>query len=529
MKGQDAAKERSAITGRAAVVALGTLTSRLLGLLRDMVLAASFQRSATDAWLIAWQIPNVLRQILAEGAVQTSVLPTLSGLKEKGDQEAARFYRAFSGLMLSVLILVSALGTFFAPQLVQLFASGFAERPGQLERTVELTRWVFPYIFFMGLSALGLAALNTHRRFVVSSFAPALLNVSFLLCCAALPGYFAERGIQRIFAMVCGGLLGGLLQVLAQLPSLRAIGYLKWPSFDWGHPGVRTALSRLAPSLLGIGVYFIDVVVGRRMLSSLGEGAVTYFSYGLRLCDFSQGIFVMALSSATLPSLASFAAQGRKDELSETLGYSLRLSLFVGVAATAFSVVLAEPLVATVFERGAFDAQDTSETVVALRAQGWGIFLVAGVRQLVIAFFALGKTLVPVMVAVVDLAVFYAVGSLLSAHYGHVGVSWAVTAARVCQFLLLWVALLRFVPHWSESKLLVGLAKTCASAVSASAGCGVVLWLLKQSTLSLLQQPVVQLLAAGFSFMLTFLACASLVRSEELKALVAPLLRRLGR
>src|SRR5690606_24569505 len=215
------------------------------------------------------------------------------------------------------------------------------------------------------------------RRFVVTSFAPALLNVSFLVFALVLPGILGANGKEEILAMAFGGLAGGALQVVAQWPSLKAIGYLTLPSFEFSHPAVREALKRLAPTLLGLGVYSIDVMVGRRMLSELEEGSVTYFSYALRLCDFSQGIFIMALSSATLPSLATFVGRGQLTEVAQTLAFSLRLALFVGVAATVASVVLAEPIVAIVFERGQFSAQDTTETAHAFMAQGLGIFLVA--------------------------------------------------------------------------------------------------------------------------------------------------------
>jgi putative peptidoglycan lipid II flippase len=193
------------------------------------------------------------------------VLPVLSQIKEQqGDEAAERFFRAMRGLSLCLLVLVSLLGVLFAPFLVDLFAAGFKSRPGQFERTVNLTRWVFPYIFLMGTAALGVAALNTYRRFVVTSFAPALLNISFLAFCLALPGWLGAHGKERILAMAFGGLAGGALQVVAQWPSLKAIGYLKLPSLEWNHPGVREAFRRLAPTFLGMGVYFVDVMVGRR-------------------------------------------------------------------------------------------------------------------------------------------------------------------------------------------------------------------------------------------------------------------------
>ncbi|MCA9639187.1 MAG: hypothetical protein KC492_00800, partial [Myxococcales bacterium] len=258
-------EERRQITGRAGVVAAGTLASRGLGLVRDQVLAGIFTRAETDAFFVAFLLPNVLRQLLAEGAVQTAVLPVLAETREKqGEAEARRFFRAMRGLSLTILVVVSVAGVLGAPYLVELFAGGYHQYPGQFERTVTLARWVFPYIFFMGTAALGVAALNTYRRFVATSFAPALLNVAFIFFALALPGWLGASGYERILAMAFGALIGGVLQVIAQWPSLRAIGYFERPSFDFRHPGVRQALKRMGPVLIGVGVYYVDVILARR-------------------------------------------------------------------------------------------------------------------------------------------------------------------------------------------------------------------------------------------------------------------------
>jgi len=309
-------EERRNITGRATIVAAGTLLSRVLGLARESVFAAVFSRAATDAFFVAFLIPNVLRQLLAEGAVQSSVLPVLAQTREqKGDQAARDLFRALRGLSLLVLVVVSIAGIAAAPLLVDLFAGGFRQHAGQYERTVQLTRWIFPYIFFIGTFSLGVAALNLHRRFVATSFAPALLNVAFIGCAALLPGWLGARGHDRILAAAVGALLGGALQVVAQWPSLRRIGYFELPRLELSHPGVREVLRRMAPVLVGLGVYYVDTVLARRFLSDLEIGAQSWFAWALRLCDFPQGIFVLALQTATLPSLALLFARGEREGL----------------------------------------------------------------------------------------------------------------------------------------------------------------------------------------------------------------------
>ncbi len=519
-------EERRRITGRAGIVAAGTLMSRILGLGRDQVLAAIFSRAATDAFFVAFTIPNVLRQLLAEGAVQNAVLPVLTKTREQeGDQAARELFRALRGLSLTILIAVSIAGVIFAPELVSLFAAGFKDQPGQFERTVEVTRWVFPYIFFMGTAALGVAALNVHKRFVVTSFAPGLLNIAFIVCALVLPGWLGAQGKERILAMAVGALVGGALQVIAQWPSLKKIGYFSTPRLAFSHPGVREALRRMGPVLVGLGVYYIDVVLARRFLSELDVGAQSYFGWALRLCDFPQGIFVMALSTATLPSLALLAARGEHDEVGKTFAYGMRLALFVGLAATALFVALAEPIVVLIFQRGEFDAVASHETAKALAAQGLGIWMVAAVRQLVAVYFALGDTRTPVFVAALDLCVFVALALTLRGPLGHVGISLAVTGASAAQMILLVFLLRRRLPSLHLGEIAGSSLRTLLAAAPAAA---VGVWLAR-SLSSPAAGPLMRMVpgaAAAAGFGVVFLVAAWLVKSEELRLLVTAVRRR---
>lgn len=464
----EASGERRQIAGRAGIVATGTFFSRVLGLVRDQVIAAVFPRAVTDAFFVAFTLPNVLRQLLAEGAVQSAVLPVLVATRERdGDEAARRFFAALRGLSLSLLAITSALGVVFAPALVNLFAAGFHDVPGQFERTVLLSRWIFPYLFLVGTAALGVAALNTYKRFTVTSFAPALLNVSFIVCALTLPGALGARGYDTGLALAVAVLVGGVLQVIAQWPSLSKIGFLMRPRLALSDPGVREVMRRMSAVTLGMGVYYVDVLLARRFLSELGVGAQSYFSWALRLCDFPQGVFVMALSAASLPSLARFAAQGNLEELSKTFAFGMRLVFFVSLPATALAVTLAEPLVVLLFQRGAFDAESARETARALIAQGAGIWLVAAVRQLLAVYYALGDTRTPVWIAAVDLTVFVVAALSLRGPLGHVGVSAAVTVASLVQMALLWARLRTKLPNLRTAEILGSAGRTLlASALS---------------------------------------------------------------
>lgn len=434
--------EREKLVGRAGIVGAGTLASRMLGFGRDVVIAALFNRAQTDAFAVALTIPNALRQLLAEGAVSSAVVPVLSErLAKGGDEEARSFFARARGVSLLALVIVSFAGIAFAGPLTELFASGFHSTPGQFERTTDLTRVMFPYIFFMGTAALGMAALNAKKKFGVAAFAPGLFNVALIAAAFALRDPLVARGFDASMALAVGVLLGGLLQVLAQAPALRAIGYANRPILDWKDPHVREMLRRILPMTAGLGIYYVDLTLSRRFLSELGEGPQSYFFWASRLCDFPQGIFVMALSTAALPSLATFAAKGDMEELAKTWSHGMRLALFVAIPASAALVAMSEPIVVLLFQRGEFDASTARETARALVWQGGAIFTVSAVRQLVPAFHSLGDTRTPVVVSAIDLVAFIVLALVLRGPFGHVGISMAVAGSSAVQMVLLFAGL----------------------------------------------------------------------------------------
>jgi putative peptidoglycan lipid II flippase len=523
-------EERRALAGRAGIVGAGTLVSRILGLVRESAMAALFSRAETDAFWVAFTLPNALRSLLGEGAAAGAVVPVLAKVRaEEGDDAARRFFAAMRGVSLLALIVATVLGIAAAPWLVELFASGLHARPGAFERTVVLTRWVFPYIFFMGTAALGMAALNSYGRFTAAAFAPGLLNVAFVAACLLLPGWFAAAGHDRLYALAVGVLVGGMLQVVAQWPSLRRIGFAARPTFHLRDRRVLDALGRMVPMMAGIGIYAIDLMLSRRFLSELPEGAQSYFSWAMRLCDLPQGIFVLALQAATLPSLAKLVASGQLDEVAKTYAYGMRLSLFVALPATALFVALARPIVVTLFQRGAFDAVASTETARALVAQGLGLWTVAAVRQILPVFYALGDTRTPVIVSAIDLVAFVAAAFILRTTFGHAGVSMAVTLSSMVQMLLLWFGLGRRLPSLRLAEIGASAARTAvASVVAAGAGFATAELCEGAGQGGALARALPGLLGAVV-FGTTFLLVAYVARSTELRALVAALRARLRR
>lgn len=529
---QDAARERKRLVGDAAIVGAGTLTSRVFGLLRDMALAAIFDRDATDAWWVAFTIPNALRQLLGEGAIASTVVPILSEkLATEGDEAARRFFARVRGVSLLALVVVTVLGVAFAYPLTELFVGSYGGRAREFERTANLTRLIFPYIAFMGTAALGMAALNAKRRFAVAAFAPALLNVALLAAAFLLPHFLASRGQDPVLALAFGAVAGGLLQVVAQWPALRAIGFADRPRFVLD-ADVRRALRRLAPLTLGIGIYTIDLVLSRRFLAGLGSGAQSYFSWAMRLCDFPQGIFVMALSTAALPSLSTLAAKGASSELAATWAHGMSLALFVALPASALFAALGEPIVVSLFQRGAFGAREAHETARALLWQGGAIWTVAAVRQTVPAFYALGDTRTPVIVSGLDLCAFIALAVGLRGPMGHVGISMAVAGSSAVQMVLLLLAL-----RWRLGTLCAArIARSAgrvaaASAVASIAGWGVARILAPQpgaTTAGAIARALPG--AAGvLVFAILFLSVAWALGTPELEEIAAGARRRLAR
>ena len=521
MSGPSGKEERSKLAARAGVVGAGTLASRVLGLGRDMALAAVFGRAETDAFFVAFTIPNALRQLLGEGAVSSAVVPVLGRtLEQKGDEAGKAFFARVRGVSLALLALVTVLGVAFARPLCALFAGGYEGE--ELERTVLLTRVVFPYIFFMGTAALGMAALNAKRRFAVAAFAPGLLNVAFLAVAFLLPGPLERAGIDRSVAIAVSALVGGALQVIAQWPSLRAIGFFGRPKLDLSDPDVRDVLRRMGPMMFGIGVYYIDLIVSRRFLSELGTGAQSYFSWAMRLCDFPQGIFVMAISTAALPSLATLAARGETLEVAKTWAHGLRLALFVAIPCSVALALLGEPVVTTLFVRGQFHQLAAHETARSLAWQGGAIWTVAAVRQVVPVFYALGDTRTPVLVSAVDLVAFVVLAVLLRGPMGHAGISAAVAGSSFVQMALLLAALRRKLGTLMFGEIGPSAARTLvASIAGAAAGF---------FTARAAPGPRwVPGLAATVAFGAAFVVVAALVRSQELASISGGLKRRLAR
>jgi len=429
------------IVRRAGVVATGTLTSRILGAIRDAVVAAVFALGATDAFWLAFTIPNALRVLLGEGAVSAAFVPVFTEVREReGMARAKEFYRNLIGAMAVVLMVVTVAGIAGAPWLVKGYAWGFQRDEALFETTVALTRLLFPYIFLMGISALMMGALYASKRFAAPAFAPVWLNVAFIGAALLLAPMFVELGWPAIFALAIGALLGGSLQIVAQLPSLWKEKLLIRPRIGFGDIYVRKCGRLMVPLMAGLGVYQLNVLLSRLFASFLPTGSVSYLYYGQRLAEIPQGMFALAIASAALPSLSDAVAKGDEEEAKRLFRHALRLSLFVAVPATVALAVLAEPAVTVFFGRGHYDAAAIHETTRSLVWQASGIWAVASVRTIVPMFHAHNDTRTPVVASAFNLVVFVSLSLALMGPMQHAGLAAATSAAAVTQLVaLLWL------------------------------------------------------------------------------------------
>ena len=430
--------ERSQVVAAAGVIGAATLLSRILGFLRDMVLARLFGAGASaDAFFVAYRIPNLLRELFAEGSMSAAFIPVFSEyLAKRNKRDAWELASAAFTTLLTVLTGVCLLGVLAAPWLVPLIAPGFGGDAEKLALTTLLTRIMFPYLLFIGLAALAMGVLNSIRSFAAPAFSPVIFNIAIIASAFLLAPLFE----QPILAVAVGVVIGGFAQFLIQLPLLKRAELLFGWRFDFAHDGVRRIGWLMAPALLGLSVTQINILVST-ILASYFPGGPTYLFYGMRLIHFPLGVFGVALATALLPSLAMQAAKGDLDALRGTLGFGLRLIFFVIFPAMVGIILLRLPIVHLFFEHGRFTAMDTQGTAMAVLAYAVGLWAFAGVRIVVSAFYSLQDTRTPVMVAAVALSANIALSLVLMGPLKHAGLALATSVSAILNMVALVILL----------------------------------------------------------------------------------------
>ena len=387
-----------------------TLISRITGLVREQIGAALFGTSAMmDAFQIAFRIPNLLRRLFAEGAFSQAFVPLIAATRAaEGDAATHALVDAVATVLVWALLLTCALGIAGAPLLVWLMASGFDASTEAA--SVAMTRWMFPYIGCMSMVALASGVLNTWKRFAVPAFTPVLLNLSVIG--AALLGVplLRQRGFDPIYALALGVMVGGVLQLALQLPALAAIGMLPRLGVSWGrlrtawaHPGVRRMLGKMAPALVGVSVAQISLMLNSQIASHLGTGAVSTLVYADRLMELPIALLGVAIGVVLTPQLSAAKANGDATTASSLLDWGLRLVLLLSLPCAVALLVFAQPMVAALFHRGAFDAHAVATTTLAVMGYGAGVIGLVAVKVAAPAYYAEQDMRTPMLVGIAAL------------------------------------------------------------------------------------------------------------------------------
>lgn len=436
----------------ASTVSLLTLASRVTGLVRDLLMASIFGANVlTDAFNVAFRIPNLFRRLFAEGAFSQAFVPVLAAHKARHGEEATRgLVDAVATALFWVLLLTCVLGAVGAPVLVWALASGLRQTAEGFDAAVFMTRWMFPYIGFMSLVALSAGVLNTWRRFVVPAATPVLLNLCMIAAAWLGAPQLERRGIEPIYAMVGGVMAGGVLQLAVQLPVLYRLGLLPRIGMAWGSvrsawrdEGVRRILALMAPALLGVGVAQVSLMINTQIASYLVPGSVTWLFYADRLMEFPTALLGVALGVVLTPQLAAAKAAGDAERYSAMLDWGLRIVVLLAVPCAVGLLTFATPLVATLFHHGALHDGDVGQIAVALAGYGVGLLGLVAIKVLAPGYYASQDIRTPVRIAIVVLVATQAMNVALVPLLAHAGLALSIGLGALINALWLLAGLVR--------------------------------------------------------------------------------------
>lgn len=411
------------------VVALMTMVSRVLGLLRDVLLARFFDTAITDAFFVALRIPNMLRRFFAEGSFASAFVPVFSAVKAEGDKQALlALFRATLGALMSVLVAITLLGVVFSGALVMLVAGGLVEKPAQFLLASNMLRIMFPYILLISLTAMAGGILNTYERFALPALTPVLLNVALIVAC----GYRAwiapeSEGMELAWAV----LIGGVLQLGVQLPVLRRLGLLQYPSWSLKHEKVRQIGRLMLPTLFGSSVGQLSLLVNTFLASTMITGSISWLYYADRLVELPVALIGVAFGTVTLPKLSALYQAQEMTKFYLTFDWALRWGILLGSAAAVGLVILAPSIVLVLFYGGAFTQVDWHNTVRALQCLGLGVFALVMVKILVTAFYARQDTKTPFIAGVCAILINLLMALSSYRIFAHLGLA-AASAVAAC-------------------------------------------------------------------------------------------------
>lgn len=439
MKKQSTSGKKASILARQTLsVSFFTAVSRVFGLIRDTMIVHVFGASGiTDAFLVAFTIPNVMRRLVAEGALTVAMVPIYTRvLQQQGQQAAKRFFAAVMGLLMTSLLAFVIFSMIFAKQWVYIFAAGFSRNPEKLLLTADLTRWLFPYVLLISLVALFMGVLNSHKHFAAPAAAPIVLNLCMIAACALS---------RNIYFLVAGVLVGGVLQLLLQIPFLAKKNLLVKPSTHWHMEPVKQLARMMLPALVGVATYQLNIVVLRQLASTLPDGHVSYYYFADRLTQLALGVFATAVATTSLPAMSTDTSHKNPDALFTTWLASCQLTHFIVLPACLALGLLAQPIVSVLYGHGSFGLQDMQITAAATTAFAPGLIAASLSQVTVQGFYAYQDMRTPVVISVVCMFANLAFGWLLL-DYGVAGLAGAVSLSAWLRMILLLIFLHNRVP-----------------------------------------------------------------------------------
>lgn len=460
MTSDSAAEEpqgKSGLLRSSVLVGSLTMTSRILGLVRDIVIAFFVGATANaDAFFVAFKIPNFLRRLFAEGAFSQAFIPVLADYKAGGSLEAVKgLVDRVAGVLAGSLMALTALAVLAAPLVTMLFAPGFVSQPEKFELTAGMIRITFPYLLLISMTGFCGAVLNSYGRFAVPAFTPVFLNLSLIFAALVAAPWFE----QPVFALAWGVFLAGVIQLLFQWPSLYRLDLLPRPMWDTQHEGVRRILKLMVPALFGVSVAQINLLLDTVLASFLPTGSVSWLYYSDRLAELPLGVFGIAIATVILPTLSAQRVAAREEAFSATLDWALRCVLLIGVPAAVALLLLAQPILVTLFHYGQLNADDVRMASFSLGAYSVGVVAFMLVKVLAPGFYARKDTATPVKIGVTAMAANMVLNLLLVLplmyfwNIGHVGLALATSLGAYLNAGLLLRALVgagyyEYQPHW---------------------------------------------------------------------------------
>src|SRR6476646_6820877 len=458
-----AADDQRMSTRATGVVGIAILSSRLLGLIRETVFAGLFGAGRNlDAFLMAFRLPNLLRDLFAEGALSTAFITTFSKkIATEGDESAWRLANKVATLAAVFVSVITLLGILFAPQLIGLM-TWWSWSPDKTELTILLTRIMWPFILLVSLAALVMGILNAKNVFGAPAMASSYFNLGSIIAGVAIGWWIDPHfGSRSLIGLAIGTLAGGCWQLAAQFPALRRVGYRFHPDFIWRDKGVRIVLTLMGPAVIAASAVQVNVLVNSGFAARLGDGPVSWLNIAFRLMQLPLGIFGVAVGTVTLPLVSRTAALGDMDGFRSALAHALRLVTLLTIPAAIGLIVLAGPIISVIYEHGRFTSEATRQTAGALQFYAIGLAAYSAVKVLAPAFYALDKRYLPMMVSIFSIAINFVLNwfFMFRMSLGHRGLALSTSLVALTNFLLLYIMMRKYAGPLETGAILGLLAK----------------------------------------------------------------------